>query len=77
VPPSLAAIPFPHHGAAVCRPRISLGPESRGKRWGRTIEIGPLVGQRGWAYNPRLCCGVPGRTPDAEMSSEFAYTTEG
>ncbi len=38
---------------------------------------GPLVGQRRRAYNSQLCCGVPGKMPDAEMSFQFACTTEG
>jgi hypothetical protein len=36
-----------------------------------------LVWQSGRAYNLQLCCGVPGRTPDAEMSFESARTAEG
>jgi hypothetical protein len=56
---------------------ISLTPERRKRRLGHKSEIGPLVGQRGRAYNPRLCCDVIGKMPDAEISLEFGRTTEG
>ena len=62
---------FSDHGDAMYLPTISL----TSKR--RKSEIGPLVGQRGRAYNSRLCSGVVGRAPDAEMSFELARTTEG